>query len=59
MIEIYRYSESIIEAVDTLLSTVLADVKTPEEEINTIKECAEILDNYLDIRTTKILNKAG
>lgn len=58
MIEIYRYSESIIKAVGTLLTTVLADVKTPEEEINIIKECAEILDNYLDIRTREILNKA-
>lgn len=58
MIKIYRYRESIIKAVATLLSIVSADVKTPEEEINTIKECAEILDNYLDIRTTKILNKA-
>lgn len=56
MIEIYKYSESIIKAVDTLLSTVLADVKTPEEEINIIKECAEILDNFLDLRTRKIYN---
>ena len=58
MIKIYRCSESISKAVYTLLSILLVDVKTPEEEINTIKECTEILDNYLDIRTREILNKA-